>query len=301
MSEQAIASTSAAPILEVEHLNVRYGALAAVRDISFAVQPGELIAILGPNGAGKSTLLRAISGMVRPESGRVLLDGDDVSGASPVRIARRGVAHVLEGRGIFPDLSVAENLVVAAHPISGGDRSAALERVHGFFPILEQRKTQAAGSLSGGEQQQLAIARAIITSPRLLLLDEMSLGLAPKIVEDLFGILAQVHQAGTTVLLVEQYVGRALAVADRAIVLEKGAVTQIGSATELQQSSALNESYFGDAKDDHVAATASAEEISVQVPAHLMRALTERAEREHTTVAALASDALSVGLDGDHR
>ena len=291
-----MADTAEAPLLSVEALHVRYGALAAVRDVSFTVQPGELIAVLGPNGAGKSTLLRAITGMVKPSAGRVVLDGRDVTGSSSVSIAKRGVAHVLEGRGIFPDLTVAENLTVAAHPLAKDARAAALETVHGYFPILDQRRDQAAGSLSGGEQQQLAIARALITSPRLLLLDEMSLGLAPKIVEGLFTILAKVHGAGTTVLLVEQYVSRALAIADRAIVLEKGAIHEQGSAEELARSTALTESYFGDATNDNTGAEQASEPISVTLPARMVRALTEQADREHTTVAALATKALAAGL-----
>lgn len=227
------APTGGRPLLEVENLEVRYGQVVAVRDLSFTVHEGECLALLGPNGAGKSSTLRAVSGLLRPSRGRIRLDGRRVDGQGAERIVRMGMAHVPEGRGVFPDLSVRENLRMPTRGMARPAFEEALERVHGYFPRLAERAAQAAGTLSGGEQQQLVIARALMVRPRILLLDEMSLGLAPTIVEQLFEIIERINESGVAVLLVEQYVGPALAIADRAVVLEKGRVRVAGAAAQL--------------------------------------------------------------------
>ena len=225
-----------APLLEVEGLTVRYGEIAAVRDLSFSIGEGEVLALLGPNGAGKSSTLRALSGLLKPAAGTIRFRGQPIDHMPAESIARLGLTHVPEGRGIFPDLTVRENLRMPTRGLKGEAYEAALDRVHGYFPRLAERASQLAGTLSGGEQQQLAIGRALMVKPELLLLDEMSLGLAPTIVEQLFQILARIHEDGVAVLLVEQYVGPALAIADNAIVMEKGQVRVSGPAAELARS-----------------------------------------------------------------
>jgi branched-chain amino acid transport system ATP-binding protein len=234
-------------LLEVRSLSVAYGGVVAVRDVSLTVAPGEVVAVLGANGAGKTTTLLAVSGLVRARSGEVLLDGRSVLGRSPEDIARLGVAHVPAGRGIFPGLSVADNLrmgLYGAGRDGSPDGAAAVERVLDLFPILRERRTQAAGTMSGGQQQQLAIARALVQAPRLLLLDEMSMGLSPTVVADLFAIVADLRAEGIAVVMVEQFVTQALAVCDAAIVLEQGVVVAAGSPEELS-SDELAAAYLG--------------------------------------------------------
>jgi branched-chain amino acid transport system ATP-binding protein len=233
-------------LLQVSDLEVRYGQIVAVRGLSLGIRPGELLALLGPNGAGKTSTLRAISGLLRPSRGEVRFKGRRVDRLGAERLARMGMAHVPEGRGIFPDLSVRENLRMPSHGLDRAAFDAALDRVHGYFPRLLERRSQLAGTLSGGEQQQLVIARALMKTPELLLLDEMSLGLAPTIVEQLFDILRRINADGVAVLLVEQYVGPALALANTAVVLEKGSVRVSGRAADLASDvSVVQASYLG--------------------------------------------------------
>ena len=223
-------------LLEVENLQVAYGGVVAVRDVSFAVSAGQVTAVLGANGAGKTTTLLAVSGLVKARSGQVRYDGRSVLGVAPERIARMGVAHVPAGRGIFPGLTVADNLRMGLYG-SGRDGTAngreAVEEVLETFPILRERRDQAAGTMSGGQQQQLAIGRALVQRPRLLLLDEMSMGLSPTVVLDLFALVQRIAERGVAVVMVEQFVGQALKVADQAVVLEQGRVVASGAPSDL--------------------------------------------------------------------
>jgi branched-chain amino acid transport system ATP-binding protein len=238
-------TTDQTPLLAVDALTVAYGAVTAVRGVSLSVADGEIVAALGPNGAGKTTLLRTLAGALKPRSGSVHLDGASIAGLSPEAVLRRGVALVPEGRKIFPKLTVEENLLI------GGITRRDVVEVRGDtqkwfdrFPILGERAAQLAGTLSGGEQQQLAVARALMSRPRLLLLDEPSLGLAPIFVDRIFELVTELRAAGTTILLVEQNVHRALEVADRAYVLSVGSVVASGSTDTLVEGE-LERSYLG--------------------------------------------------------
>ena len=234
------------PLLEVEGLNVHYGPVHAVKGLTFSVRENEIVALIGGNGAGKSSTLRAITGLQRPSAGRVTLRGADITGMRPDRILRLGVAHVPEGRGIFQQLSVEENLALGA--FTRRDRqgvSRDREHVLGHFPRLRERLAQRAGTLSGGEQQMLAIARGLMSKPRILLLDEPSLGLAPLLVRQVYEILADVHREGMTILLVEQNAQIALGFADTAHVIEVGSFVMSGPAEELAKSDAVREAYLG--------------------------------------------------------
>jgi branched-chain amino acid transport system ATP-binding protein len=224
-----------APLLAIEGLRVSYGPVAAVRGVSLVVRAGEVVALLGANGAGKSTLLRTISGLIRPRAGRVHLAGRPINQLAPTRIVRLGIAHAPEGRRIFGSLSVADNLRLgAAARRERAGLAEERERLLDLFPILRERLHQAAGTLSGGEQQMLALARALMAKPRLLLLDEPSLGLAPLMVRAIFGTLAGLKRDGVTMLLVEQNVAAALELADRAYVLRTGEIRLEGAAAELR-------------------------------------------------------------------
>jgi branched-chain amino acid transport system ATP-binding protein len=238
---------SATPMLRVVDMTVAYGPVTALRGVSLEVAAGELVAVLGPNGAGKSTLLKTISGLLAPVSGGVLLNGEEVGGVPAESLVGRGVALVPEGRLVFPRFTVAENLLIGA--ASRRDRDAIehdLQRTLRTFPVLADRASQLAGTLSGGEQQQLAIARGLMSRPRLLLLDEPSLGLAPIVVDRVFELIAGLRGEGVTILLVEQNVHRALEVADRAYVLSVGRVILAGSAAELRSTHAeLERAYLG--------------------------------------------------------
>jgi len=237
----------AAELLAIEALRVEYGAVAAVKGVSLAVGSGEVVALLGANGAGKSTMLRTISGLVRPRSGRIRFAGVAIERLAPPRIVRLGLAHCPEGRRIFGSLSVAENLRLGAS--ARADRvsaSADRERLFELFPVLRDRAHQAAGTLSGGEQQMLALARALMARPRLLLLDEPSLGLAPLMVQAIFATLAALKREGVTMLLVEQNMNLALQLADRAYVLRTGEIRLSGSAAALQaDQERVAEAYLG--------------------------------------------------------
>jgi branched-chain amino acid transport system ATP-binding protein len=234
------------PLLEVNDLHVQYGAIKAIHGVSLRVMPGQIVTLIGGNGAGKTTTLRAISGMVRPSRGTVVFDGRPIGGLAPHEIVRLGVAHAPEGRGIFANLSVEENLELGAyirrdHAKIAEDRERALT----LFPRLRERLKQNAGTLSGGEQQMLAIGRAIMARPRLLLLDEPSLGLAPQIVQTIFRIIREINAAGTTILLVEQNAHMALNVAHHGYVLEVGEITMSKPAAELAASDEVRKAYLG--------------------------------------------------------
>jgi branched-chain amino acid transport system ATP-binding protein len=232
-------------LLEVESLYASYGPVEALHGIEFEVEEGQTVAILGPNGAGKTTTLRAICAMVQTD-GDIRFDGESITGLATEEIARCGIAHVPEGRGIFPTLSVAENLRLGAHVHLNGDHVAEdLDRCLGWFPRLQERFTQAAGSLSGGEQQMLAMARALMMRPRLLLLDEPSLGLAPILTRELFKVLRQIaDEQSTTMLVVEQNARLVLEFADHAHVLEAGQIALSGEASELSENDAIQRSYL---------------------------------------------------------
>jgi branched-chain amino acid transport system ATP-binding protein len=232
-------------MLEVRDLHINYGSIRALSGVSLEVQPGELVALIGSNGAGKSTTLKTISGLLRPRQGAIRWQGQDITRAPSDRIVALGISHCPEGRRIFGRLSVRENLRLGAVARAGREIEADLEWIYGLFPLLKQRLQQAGGTLSGGEQQMLAIGRALMSRPRLLLLDEPSLGLAPLMVKHIFAVIAELKRQGTTMLLVEQNIHHALAVADRAYVLETGRVTLSGPAAELQHNRQVEQSYLG--------------------------------------------------------
>jgi branched-chain amino acid transport system ATP-binding protein len=233
-----------APLLELDDVRARYGSVQALDGVSLHVGEGEVVAVLGGNGAGKTTTLRAISGLVST-SGEIRLGGESITGASPERVARAGVAHVPAGRGIFEELSVHENLRLGAYLRRGGF-AESYERVCGHFPWLERRGAQQAGTLSGGEQQMLAIARALMSRPRMLLLDEPSLGLAPLVIREIFRILGDLNEnEGLTILVVEQNATLALRSSSRAYVLEVGQVALEGPSAELAENESVRKSYLG--------------------------------------------------------
>jgi branched-chain amino acid transport system ATP-binding protein len=233
-------------VLELADVHVRYGNIRALQGVSLRVETGELVALIGSNGAGKSTTLRTISGLLRPTQGTVTFDGADITTAATDRIVGLGISHCPEGRRIFGSLTVAENLRLGGVSRSdAGAITADLEMVFELFPLLKERLAQAGGTLSGGEQQMLAIGRALMSRPRLLLLDEPSLGLAPLMVERIFGTIGELKRQGRTILLVEQNVHQALDVADRAYVMETGRITLDGPAEVLRHDRKVEQSYLG--------------------------------------------------------
>ena len=234
------------PILEVHDLDVSYGSSRALFGVSLEVQPGTVVAVLGANGAGKSTLARTISGLVAPTVGKVFFEGQDVTGMPAHRIRRLGLTYIPEGRGIFPGLSVVDNLRMAVAQERRQDRAGAIERAIDRFPVLGQRGSQRAGSLSGGEQQMLALARALAVSPKLVIADEMSLGLAPLVAESVFEGLEEARRSGITIVLSEQFVHRALAMADTCVILMRGRVGWSGPASEAGQE--VIDRYLGEAE-----------------------------------------------------
>ena len=233
-------------MLVLSEVTAGYGAIPAVRDISIAVGEAEAVGLLGANGAGKSTTLRAISGLVRVSTGTITFLGRDISSLPPYEIAELGIAHVHEGRQVFPELTVKENLEIGAYvPKAKAERSRTLDLVFNIFPVLAERRKQLAGTMSGGEQQMLAVGRGLMMKPRLLMLDEPSLGLAPVITDTTFEKIQEIHAMGTAILLVEQNVARALALVQRAYVLESGKVTIQGSSGELTRNKHVQAAYLG--------------------------------------------------------
>ena len=233
-------------LLQLAGVDVAYGDLPALRDVDLVVEPGETVSVVGANGAGKTTMLRTISALLRPRRGEVRFEGERIDRLPCHRVVERGVVHVPEGRKIFPSLTVRENLELGSYTRAAKARRAeSLDRVLALFPRLRERATQAAGTLSGGEQQMLAIGRALMTLPKLLMLDEPSLGLAPLIVQEIFHTIAEINRAGTTVLLVEQNTRQALTLSRRGYVLENGRVVLVGSGAELLDNEHVRRAYLG--------------------------------------------------------
>jgi branched-chain amino acid transport system ATP-binding protein len=271
-------------LLSVEDIDVHYGSVQALRGVSLSVAAGEMVALLGANGAGKTTTLRTISGLLTPSSGRVVFDGSDVSGVPAHRLVRVGIAHLPEGRDLFPSLTVEENLRYGFWTQRRVAGAAALYRskldeMYGWFPRLLERRSQAAGTLSGGEQQMLGVARALMSSPRLLVVDELSLGLAPLIVEQLFDILRSVNASGTAILLVEQFVHMALGNTHRAYVLAKGEVRMDKPSAELLNDPELVASYLGSSAGGSDSAAAAAAAAAPEPAAATVRAARHRRPR----------------------
>ncbi len=231
-------------MLKAENLQVYYGAIHAIKDVSFEVNEGEIIALIGANGAGKSTILKTISGLMHPRSGKVTFMDQDITHVEAHKLVHCGLAHVPEGRHIFQQMTVQDNLEMGAFIHKDLSRED-LEMVFDLFPRLKERRKQVAGTLSGGEQQMLAMGRALMSHPKLLMLDEPSMGLAPILIDQIFEIVQSLHKAGKTVLLVEQNASKALAIADRAYVLETGKVTLTGTGEELRSSDDVRKAYLG--------------------------------------------------------
>ena len=231
-------------MLKVEDIQVYYGAIHAIKGVSFHVEPGEIVALIGANGAGKSTILKTVSGLMHPKSGKITFLDKDITHTEGHKLVKSGLAHVPEGRRIFLQMSVQENLEMGAFTQKKVD-PAELEKVFTLFPRLAERRKQVAGTLSGGEQQMLAMSRALMSNPKLMMLDEPSMGLAPILVDQIFSIIKDLHKAGTTILLVEQNANRALEIADRAYVLETGKITLEGTGAELASSDEVRKAYLG--------------------------------------------------------
>ena len=233
-------------MLALSRVSAAYGAVPAVSDVSMMVGDGEAVGLLGANGAGKSTTLRAISGLVRPNSGTITFLGRNIASLPPYKVTELGIAHVPEGRQVFPELTVKENLEIGAYiPSAKAERSRTLELVFNIFPVLAERRKQLAGTMSGGEQQMLAVGRGLMLKPRLLMLDEPSLGLAPVVTDATFQKIQEIHAMGTAILLVEQNVSRALALVQRAYVLESGKVILHGTSAELANNKQVQTAYLG--------------------------------------------------------
>ncbi len=231
-------------MLSIENLNVHYGKIHALKDINFSVNEHEIVALIGANGAGKSTTLKTISAMLRPTTGSICFAGEDITHTESYKLITKGLAHVPEGRRIFLQMTVEENLEMGAYTTPKYIKDG-LADVYERFPRLKHRKNQIAGTLSGGEQQMLAIGRALMSRPKLLMLDEPSMGLAPILVDQIFDIIKELHKQGTTILLVEQNAGKALEIADRAYVLESGRIVLDGTGAELAQSEEIKKAYLG--------------------------------------------------------
>ena len=232
-------------ILKVDDIHVYYGSIHAVKGVSFEVNEGEVVTLIGANGAGKSTILNTVSGLLHPKTGSVVFEGRDLKGVAPHKIVEYGLAQVPEGRHIFQQMSVEENLQMGAYTQPNATVEPGIADVYERFPRLAERRRQIAGTLSGGEQQMLAMGRALMSKPKLLMLDEPSMGLAPILVEQIFDIIRELHSAGTTILLVEQNAQAALSVADRAYVLETGRISLTGTGAELMASDAVRKAYLG--------------------------------------------------------
>ena len=232
-------------MLKVENTNVYYGSIHAVKDISFEVNEGEIVTLIGANGAGKSTTLQTVSGLLRSKTGSIKFLGEEISAVLPHKIVTKGIAQVPEGRRVFLQMTVEENLQMGAYTRPSSEYADSIADVYERFPRLSERRKQVAGTLSGGEQQMLAMGRALMSKPRLLMLDEPSMGLAPILVEQIFEIIEELHKAGTTILLVEQNAQMALSIADRAYVLENGKISLTGTGAELMQSEDIKKAYLG--------------------------------------------------------
>ncbi len=237
-------------ILEIKDLVVSYGGIEAVKGISFSVPKGEIVTLIGANGAGKSTILKTVAGIVKPKNASILFEGEEISGKTPDFIVSKGVTLVPEGRRVFPNLTVSENLKIGAYlrkDKQGIQKDT--EHVYELFPRLKERSWQLAGTLSGGEQQMLAVARALMSSPKLIMMDEPSLGLAPLVVQDIFSIIRQINNEGITVLLIEQNANMALKTANKAYVMETGRITMEGTGEELLANETIKEAYLGKTKE----------------------------------------------------
>ena len=231
-------------MLKIEDMHVYYGAIHAVKGVSFEVGEGEIVALIGANGAGKSTILKTISGLMHPRSGSITFMDKNIAHTDAYKLVRQGLAHVPEGRRIFLQMTVQENLEMGAFTQKEVSKEE-LDKVFELFPRLKERRKQVAGTLSGGEQQMLAMSRALMSKPKLMMLDEPSMGLAPILVDQIFSIIKELHAAGTTILLVEQNASKALEIADRAYVLETGTITLSGTGAELAQSDEVRKAYLG--------------------------------------------------------
>lgn len=245
-SRQTQAAAGAEPLLQISELSAGYGLVKVLKGIDLSIRPGQVIAILGANGAGKTTLADVINGTVAPSAGKIVFDGEDIAGLPSYLIASKGIAHCMEGRRIFSPLSVEENLLIAARGIARAEMQRRLEQVYALFPILAERRHTPGTSMSGGQQQMLAIARALMSKPRLAIFDEISLGLAPVMVDRVYEALGKLRESGLTMLVVEQDVERALALADRAYVLERGSFALSGSASEVRRDPRLRHLYLGE-------------------------------------------------------
>lgn len=232
------------PILKIKDLKVNYGGIEAVKGISFDVPEGEIVTLIGSNGAGKSSTLRTIAGLVKPAGGTISLQGEDITGKDPTVIVTKGITLAPEGRRIFPDMTVLENLKIGAY-LRKDDLTDDLNWVFELFPRLKERSWQAGGTLSGGEQQMLAVGRALMSRPRVLMMDEPSLGLAPLVVRDIFSIIQEINKQGVTILLIEQNANMALKIANVGYVLETGSITLTGTGNELLSNDAVKEAYLG--------------------------------------------------------
>lgn len=234
-------------ILTIKNLVVNYGGIEAVKGISLSVEKGKIVTLIGANGAGKSTTLRSIAGIVKPKQAEIIFEGENITGKSPDYIVSRGITLVPEGRRVFPNLTVLENLKIGAY-LRKDDLQADIDHVYSLFPRLKERSWQLAGTLSGGEQQMLAVGRALMSRPKLIMMDEPSLGLAPLVVQGIFDIIKTVNQEGITVLLIEQNANMALRTADRGYVLETGNITLQGTGAELLANESVKEAYLGKSK-----------------------------------------------------
>jgi len=244
--EKGAQEISQEPLLKISNIDVFHGTFQALWDVSLEVKAGEIVGLIGANTSGKSTLLDTISGLLHPAKGKIEFDGQDISTMEPFRIVELGITQVPEGRGIFPDMSVLDNLILGSYSKRARSRKKEnLENVYEHFPILETRKKQTAKTLSGGEQQMLVLGRGLMADPKLMLLDEMSLGLAPIIITSLYEALQEIRERGITILFVEQNVRRSLQEADRAYILEVGRITLSGTAEELQEEEGVKKAYFG--------------------------------------------------------
>lgn len=232
-------------LLEVKNIKVYYGNINAIKDISFEVNEGEIVTLIGANGAGKSSILNTVAGLIKPKSGEIIFDGQGIIGIPAHKIVSKGMALCPEGRRIFQQLSVKENLEMGSYTRPVNEVSESIEKVYELFPRLKERYKQIAGTLSGGEQQMLAMGRALMSKPRLMMLDEPSMGLAPILVEQIFDIIKNLHKSGTTILLVEQNAQMALSVADRGYVMETGRIVTSGTGKGLLQDDAVKKAYLG--------------------------------------------------------